>query len=348
MGIRRDITFPVSKLDYHLPEELIAQSPLEKRDDSRLLVCSREKGTIEHHVFRELPDLINKRAVIAINNSRVFPAKTEGIKETGGKIELLFLREEEPGKWRVIFSRRSRMPEDRKVFLFDNRITATLAEKIVEGKDIMEIDNPALFRKLLEEKGTTPLPPYIKNTDIDPDRYQTVYAEKSGSSAAPTAGLHFTEELMAKMKGRGFRFAQIELQIGLDTFSPVREENLLSHNIHTEYGVLAQETAKILSSAKNLGYPVCAIGTTTTRLIEYIAKRFGRIQPFRGDVDLFIIPGHNFRAIDILVTNFHLPRTTLLALVASFMGLEFMFEAYSKAIENKYRFYSFGDAMLII
>lgn len=340
--------FPVSLLDYKLPEGMIAQTPLEKRDDSKLLVCDRSSRTIRHHVFNELPNLIPPETAIVINTSRVFPARVEGIKETQGKVEILFLREIERGKWRAIFSRRARMPIGRRIHLFDNQITATLVQRISDGKDILEIDKPDLFRKLMVSLGSTPLPPYITNHNIDPERYQTVYADESGSAAAPTAGLHFTDDLIAQLENSGFEFIPVELQIGLDTFSPIRTDNLKTHTIHTERGIISANSANQIAKAKSEGKPIMTVGTTSTRLLEYVAHNSNGIESFDGDVDLFIVPGHEFKATDILLTNFHLPRTTLLALVGAFMGLDFMFEAYKSAIENNYRFYSFGDAMIVI
>lgn len=344
---RKIVDLPVSLLDYNLPQEMIAQTPLEKRDDSKLLVCDRSSGTISHHVFNELPSLIPPETAIVINTSRVFPARVEGVKETEGKVEILFLREIEPGKWRAIFSRRARMPIGRRIHLFDNQITATLIERISDGKDILEIDKPDLFRKLMASHGSTPLPPYITNHNVEPERYQTVYSDKSGSAAAPTAGLHFTDDLIAQLQNSGFEFIPVELQIGLDTFSPIRTDNLQKHTIHTERGIISANSARHIAKAKSDGKPIMTVGTTSTRLLEYVAHNSNGIESFDGNVDLFIVPGHEFKATDILLTNFHLPRTTLLALVGAFMGLDFMFEAYKSAIENNYRFYSFGDAMLV-
>ena len=340
--------FPVQLLDYNLPQNLIAQVPLENRDESKLLLLNRKNKTIEHHIFYEIPDLLPPQTTLVINTSKVFPAKVTGIKETQGKVEILFLREIESGKWRAIFSRRSRMPEGRRIFLFDNRITATLIERIDDGKDILEIDKPDLFRKLLNKSGSTPLPPYITNQNIDPERYQTVYADNPGSAAAPTAGLHFTKKTINKLNRSGFHLAKLELQIGLDTFSPIRTDNLNSHTIHTERGIISSDCSDLINKTRNDKKPIMAVGTTSTRLLEHVACKFGKIQPFDGDVDSFITPGYEFKIVDVLLTNFHLPRTTLLALVGAFAGLEFMFEAYEKAIENNYRFYSFGDSMLII
>lgn len=345
---RKISDLPISLLDYNLPDGMIAQTPLEKRDESKLLVCERKTGTISHHVFNELPNLLPPETSIVINTSKVFPARVEGVKETTGKVEILFLREIDPGRWRAIFSRRARMPIGRRILMFDNQITATLVERISDGKDILEIDNPELFRKLIQSDGSTPLPPYITNHDIEPERYQTIYADNAGSAAAPTAGLHFSDRLIARMKNSGFEFIPVELQIGLDTFSPIRTDNLENHTIHTERGIVPTNSANLINKAKRDGRSIMTVGTTSTRLLEYVAHNFDGIQSFDGDVDLFIVPGHEFKAVDILLTNFHLPRTTLLALVGGFMGLEFMFDAYKSAIENNYRFYSFGDAMIVI
>jgi S-adenosylmethionine:tRNA ribosyltransferase-isomerase len=339
---------PVLKLDYNLPENLIAQKPIEKRDESRMMLCDRKTGTIEHHIFRELTDILPESTLIVRNITRVFPARVEGVKETGGKIEILFLREIDPGLWRVIFSRRARMPEGRKIFLFNSEITGTLVERIEDGEDVLKIDNPGLFNSLIKVHGKTPLPPYIKNHDIDPNRYQTVYAENIGSSAAPTAGLHFTDDLIKKLKSKGISFADVELRIGLDTFSPIRVKNLKNHIIHTEFGIIPSKTAQIINDCRSRENKILSVGTTSTRLLEFVANKYGCIKEFAGDVDLFILPGYEFKVTDHLLTNFHLPRTTLLALVGAFMGLDFMFEAYGKAIEEKYRFYSFGDSMLIL
>jgi S-adenosylmethionine:tRNA ribosyltransferase-isomerase len=345
-----------SDFDYNLPPEFIAQNPIEPRDSSRLMVLQRETGAIEHRHFFDIPDYLLPGDVMVFNNSRVIPARLKGKREgSGGAVEILLLRRREENVWEALVKPARRLNIGSRVeiiprILSENatpeKITAEITGTGDGGTRVVRFSGESG----LMSTGEMPLPPYIHAHLEDPERYQTVYARVLGSAAAPTAGLHFTPELLKKIELKGVRCLFTTLHIGLDTFRPVTEEDPREHRVYREYGVLGKEAAQELSMAKRDGRRVICVGTTATRIVEHIANisRKDAIDPFEGWVDLFILPGHRFRMVDVLLTNFHLPRSTLLMLVSAFAGKETIAKAYREAIAEKYRFYSFGDAMLII
>ncbi len=359
--------------DYHLPPELIAQTPVEPRDSSRLLVLDRATGRVEHRQFTDILDIIPSGAVLVLNRSRVIPARLFGRRKgTGGRVELLLLRREEEGIWQALGKPgRSLRPgsviqleasgvSDKAGTAGAPTVPGLLASEPVEA-EVLSVGDDGIRRVRLtaeagiDRLGEMPLPPYIHQRLEDPERYQTVYSDRPGSAAAPTAGLHFTPELLEALQARGVEIAYVTLHVGLDTFRPVSEDNPQEHAIHTEYYELSTETADILTRARAEGQPIIAVGTTSVRTLEQVGRDHevaglgngGPIGAVSGQADLFILPGHKFRLVDGMITNFHLPRSTLVMLVSAFAGRENILAAYQKAIEEKYRFYSFGDAMLI-
>ena len=358
-----------AEFDYHLPPELIAQEPLEPRDSSRLMVVERASGAIRHLRFHNLPELLNRGDLLVHNQTRVIRARLFAQKPTGGKVEILLLRQkEEPGgpesrTWEALVGGRRVRPGMRLTLLDgpDGEPTEAAAEVIERGDRsvrVLTFDRPVL--PLAEKIGTTPLPPYIHEELKDAERYQTVYAREPGSAAAPTAGLHFTPALLMDLREHGVRSEYVTLHVGLDTFQPVREERVEEHRMHSEYCLLQPEVAREVNQTKLKGRRVVAVGTTSVRVLETAAQHARGAQmgsdgcpcqivaPFEGETDLFVYPGYEFRAVDALVTNFHLPRSTLLLLVAAFSGHDLIRRAYAEAIHWGYRFYSFGDAMLIL
>lgn len=343
-----------SDFDYLLPPELIAQTPVEPRDQSRLMILNRGDGSIAHRRFFEIVDYLRDGDVLVFNDSRVIPARLIGRRaDSGGKVEILLLRRLEANVWEALVKRGKRLHAGNKVDItndsgMDNtsQVSAEVIGQEEGGIKVLRFSDETL----LAELGKVPLPPYIHTPLSHPERYQTVYARVAGSVAAPTAGLHFTPELLKRLEQKGVRLLFVSLHIGLDTFSPVREEDPLEHPIHSEYGVLSQMVASQLSQAKREGRRIIGVGTTTVRILEQAAKLTNplRVQPFADWVSLFILPGYQFRMVDALITNFHLPRSTLLMLVTAFAGKELINQAYQEAIASGYRFYSFGDAMLII
>lgn len=336
-------------LDYHLPEHLIAQEPAARRDESRLLVVRRDSGALEHRVFRDLPELLRPGDLLVLNDTKVIPARLVGRRErTGGKWEGLFLRET-PGGWELLAQTRG-YPRDGEAFVTDSGLRLTLAGRTAERHWLMRPDPPGLAADLLAVHGQVPLPPYIRKgraADADRERYQTVYAERSGSVAAPTAGLHFTPELLDRLAAAGVRTARVTLHVGLGTFAPVTADDPAKHAIHSEWCEVGPEAVDAIRQAKARGGRVVAVGTTTTRTLESAARPDG-LKPFRGETALFIRPPFEFRVIDALVTNFHLPRTTLLLLAQAFAGSDLLRRAYHEAVAHGYRFYSYGDAMVIL
>jgi len=340
-----------SDFDYLLPSDLIGQTPIEPRDASRLLVLDRTSGSIGHRRFFEIIDYVKPGDVLVFNDSRVIPARLNANKpDSEGKLEILLLRRLEPGVWETLVKPAKRAKPGTKIEIalsLTRRPLVRLSGEIVgtgeDGIRIVRFSN----EELLAKTGETPLPPYIHEPLASKERYQTVYSRISGSVAAPTAGLHFTPELIKKLQDKGAECLFGTLHVGLDTFRPVREEDPQKHVIHKEYGVLTQETAERLSRAKAESRRVIAVGTTSVRLLEAAAQAGGQIHAFSGWTDLFILPGYKFRMVDAMITNFHLPRTTLLMLVSAFAGKDLLSGAYKEAIAEKYRFYSFGDAMLI-
>jgi S-adenosylmethionine:tRNA ribosyltransferase-isomerase len=349
-----------SIFDYPLPHELIAQDPLPERDASRLMVLDRATESISHHVFRELPVFLRPGDCLAVNTTRVLPARLHGKKEpTGGAVELLLLENvppaSDPGgapsrttRWKAMTRGASLRPGG-KVSFADGRLTAVVIEGPEAGMVTVELSAPGGdVPGALDACGEVPLPPYITHDLQDTERYQTVYAERELSSAAPTAGLHFTAPLLREIAGRGVALAHLELAVGMDTFVPVREEDVADHRMHTEWFSLDDDCARAVNRSKARGGRTVAVGTTSVRALETCAAADGRISARQGCTDLFITPGYDFRAVDALITNFHFPRSTLLMLVCAFAGTEFVLEAYRQAASERYRFYSFGDAMLVL
>ena len=343
-----------SDFDYSLPPELIAQTPVEPRDQSRLMVINRSDGSIEHRRFPQIVDYLRGGDVLLFNDTRVLPARLSGRKvDSGGRVEILLLRRLDANVWEALVKRSQRLHPGSSIEITDTSVaesrTGVLAEVIGLGENGVKVLKFS-DETMLPELGEVPLPPYIHTPLEHPERYQTVYARIAGSAAAPTAGLHFTPELLNRIEQKGVHCLFVTLHIGLDTFRPVRGEDPLEHPIHKEYGVLSKEVAEQLSQAKREGRRIICVGTTAVRILEQVAQLGStlRIQPFEGWVNLFILPGHQFRMVDAMITNFHLPRSTLMMLVTAFAGRELISKAYQEAIAERYRFYSFGDASLII
>lgn len=337
-----------SDFDYTLPPEFIAQTPVEPRDTSRLMLVNRQDGSILHRHFFDLPDILQSGDLLVFNDTRVIPARLFGKKaKTGGKVELLLLRRMEPSLWECLVKPgKHARPGDSIEISGDYGpvVSASVISTGLGGKRVIRMEDDSQ----LADIGVVPLPPYIHTPLPDPDRYQTVYARASGSVAAPTAGLHFTPDLFARLEARGVSTAFVTLHIGLDTFRPVKEDDPTEHVIHTEYGIVDSEAAARISEARQAGRRVICVGTTSTRLLEAVVDNDGIVPPFSDWVSLFILPGYRFKAANALITNFHLPRSTLMMLVSAFAGRELIMRAYDEAIAERYRFYSFGDAMLIV
>ena len=343
-----------SDFDYSFPTELIAQTPVEPRDQSRLMVINRSDGSIEHRRFSQVVDYLRGGDVLVFNDTRVIPARLVGRKvDSGGGVEILLLRRLDTNVWEALVKRSKRLHPGSMIEITGAMVaespTGVVAEVIGGGENgikVLRFSDETMLLKL----GEVPLPPYIHTPLEHPDRYQTVYARITGSAAAPTAGLHFTPELLDRIEQKGVHCLFVTLHIGLDTFRPVRGEDPLEHPVHREYGVLSKEVAEQLSQAKREGRRVICVGTTAVRILEQVAELSGplQVQPFEDWVSLFILPGHQFRMVDALITNFHLPRSTLMMLVTAFAGKELINRAYQEAIAQKYRFYSFGDATLIL
>jgi len=339
----------VDEFDYYLPKEMIAQQPVYPRDSSRLMVLKRDTGEIEHRVFRDIVAYLRAGDVLVLNKTRVMPARLYGYKaETGGKIEVLLLNRISSDRWKVLARPARRTRVGVKLVFGNGELTAKVIGKAEEGCRIIEFKCSGVFEEILDRLGEIPLPPYIKEDLKDRERYQTVYGRIEGSAAAPTAGLHFTPELLSKVQEKGVKLVYLLLHVGLGTFRPVKTEKVEDHKMHAEYYQMDAETAETINKARKEGGRIVAVGTTTVRTLETVANQNGEVMPGRGWTDIFIYPGYKFKAVDILVTNFHLPRSTLLMLVSAFAGKESIINAYSVAVEKKYRFFSFGDAMLII
>ncbi len=335
-----------SDFDYNLPPERIAQTPVEPRHSSRLLVMDRHTGELEHKIFWDLPDFLHKNDLLVMNDTRVIPARIFANKvPDGGRVELLLLKKQSGLVWEALVGGKGLM-EGKQVIAKDG-LKATISEVLDGSKRLIEFSEPVETH--LKQIGNVPLPPYIHETLTDPERYQTIYSRQPGSAAAPTAGLHFSTELLERIKDLGVRFAYVDLHVGLDTFAPVTEEMADEHHIHTEWCELSQATADLINITRSNGGRVIAVGTTSVRTLESAASTFinGKIAPFQGPTSLFILPGYQFRLVDAMITNFHLPKSTLLMLVSAFAGRDHILSAYRTAIELKYRFFSFGDAMFI-
>ena len=335
--------------DFHLPEELIAQTPLEKRDSSRLLIVDRETGQFSDQHFDNIIDQLEPGDALVMNNTRVLPARLYGTKpETGGHVELLLLKNTQGDFWEVLAKPAKRLRVGTRVSFGDGRLTATVTEELEHGGRIVRFDYQGIFLEVLESLGEMPLPPYIHEKLEDRERYQTVYAKENGSAAAPTAGLHFTEELLDKIAAKGVKLVYLTLHVGLGTFRPVSVDNLEEHEMHSEFYSLSEEAAETLRQVKASGHRIIAVGTTSIRTLETIGSKFdGQIQADSGWTNIFIKPGYQWKIVDAFSTNFHLPKSTLVMLVSAFAGRQLTLEAYEHAIAERYRFFSFGDAMFI-
>lgn len=339
----------VEEFDYDLPESLIAQTPLKDRDQSRLLVLGRHSGNIEHKHFKDVIDYLETGDTLVLNDTRVMPARLFGLKEeTGAKVEMLMLTRIENNDWEVLLKPAKRIKVGNKLSFGEGKIIAECIEELDQGGRIMRLHYEGILEERLNELGEMPLPPYIKERLDDPDRYQTVYAKESGSAAAPTAGLHFTDELLDEIRAKGINIAFITLHVGLGTFRPVSVEDINDHEMHSEYYQMTQETADLLNQTKNEGHRIISVGTTSTRTLETIRRDYNEFVAVSGWTDIFIYPGFTYKAIDGLITNFHLPKSTLVMLVSAFSSRENILNAYKEAVKLEYRFFSFGDAMLII
>ena len=339
----------VSEFNYELPKELIAQHPLEKRDTSRLMVLDRNKKEIEHKNFKNIIDYLNPGDCLVINNTKVIPARLYGIKQSEQKIpvEFLLLKQIEKDYWEVMVRPGRRLKTGTKVEFGEGILRAEILEVLENGNRKVKFIYDGIFNEILDKIGMMPLPPYITEKLKDKDRYQTVYAKYEGSAAAPTAGLHFTNELLNQIKQKGINIANVTLHVGIGTFRPVKVENIEEHNMHSEHFYIKAEDANKINDAKRNNCNVIAVGTTSCRVLETIADKNGFVQETEGDTNIFIYPGYEFKCIDKLITNFHLPESTLLMLVSTLAGKDFVMKAYNEAVREKYRFFSFGDAMLI-
>ncbi len=338
----------VKDYDYDLPEELIAQDPLEDRSSSRLMVLDRQTGDVEHRHFTDILEYLHPGDCLVINNTKVIPARLFGVKEdTQAKIEVLLLKRKENDIWETLVKPGKKAKPGTKLVFGDGLLTAEVVDVVEEGNRLIQFHYDGIFEEILDQLGQMPLPPYITHQLKDKNRYQTVYAKYDGSAAAPTAGLHFTKELLQKVKDMGVDIAEVTLHVGLGTFRPVKVENVLDHHMHSEFYMVSQDAADKINRAKESGHRVIAVGTTSTRTLEAAADENGRLHETSGWTEIFIYPGYQFKVIDALITNFHLPQSTLVMLVSALAGREHVLHAYEIAVKERYRFFSFGDAMLI-
>ena len=333
---------------YELPEELIAQTPLQQRDASRLMVLNRVTGEIEHKHFYDIIDYLHPGDCLVLNDSRVLPARLLGHRPTGGAVEVLLLRDLGDKKWECLCKPGKKMREGDTVSFGEGTLTATVRQVLEDGNRVVEFHYEGIFLEVLERLGKMPLPPYIKAELKDQERYQTVYSREVGSAAAPTAGLHFTQELLDKIRAKGIKTAFVTLHVGLGTFRPVKAEDVLEHHMHSELCMMNEETAGILNETKAAGGRVICVGTTSCRTLESLVNEDGTFEAKSKWTDIFIYPGYTFKAMDGLITNFHLPESTLVMLVSAFAGREHVLNAYKIAVQERYRFFSFGDAMAIL
>ncbi len=334
--------------DFYLPEKLIAQTPLEKRDSSRLLVLDKKTGKISHRHFTDIIDYMEKGDTLVLNDTKVIPARLYGVKEeTGAVIEVLLLKDEGNSVWECLTRPAKRIHEGTVISFGNGKLKARCTECLDEGIRKFKLEYKGILYEILDELGEMPLPPYIHKKLKDKDRYQTVYAKNVGSAAAPTAGLHFTKDLLEKVKSKGINIAYITLHVGLGTFRPVNVEDVTKHKMHSEYYVMTDEVADLLNNTRKNGHKIISVGTTSTRTLETIMSLYGTFKECSGWTDIFIYPGYEFKGIDYLITNFHLPKSTLVMLVSALAGKDNIMRAYSEAVKEEYRFFSFGDSMLI-
>lgn len=340
----------LKKSDFYfdLPEELIAQDPLEDRSSSRLLVLDKDTGKMEHHVFKDILDFLHEGDCLVLNNTKVIPARLMGVKaDTGATIEVLLLKRRENDIWETLVKPGKKARPGAVISFGNGILTGKVLDIVEEGNRLIQFSYEGIFEEVLDRLGEMPLPPYITHKLQDKNRYQTVYAKYEGSAAAPTAGLHFTKELLAKVEEKGVKIAYVTLHVGLGTFRPVKEENVLEHHMHSEFYQVTPEAAELINSTKAAGGRVICVGTTSCRTIESAANEEGKVIPGCDNTEIFIYPGYRFKVLDNLITNFHLPESTLIMLVSALAGKEHVLAAYKTAIDKKYRFFSFGDAMFI-
>ena len=334
--------------DYYLPEELIAQTPLKKRDSSRMLVLDKQNGNIFHKTFSDIIDYLNPGDTLVLNDTKVIPARIIGVKEeTGAVIELLLLKNIDDNNWECLTRPAKRVKVGTVISFGDGMLKATCSSVGEEGIRVFSLSYDGILYEILDKLGTMPLPPYIHEKLEDQSRYQTVYAKNIGSAAAPTAGLHFTKELLNDIKNKNVNIAYLTLHVGLGTFRPVNVEDVTKHKMHTEYYSISKETCDIINKTKESGNKIVVVGTTSVRVLETVMNRFGELKECSGVTDIFIYPGYKFKIVDNLITNFHLPKSTLVMLVSALAGRENIMNAYNEAVKNKYRFFSFGDAMFV-
>lgn len=338
----------VSDFNYDLPEELIVQVPIKDRSASRLMVLHRNNETIEHKTFRDIIDYLKPGDCLVRNNTKVIPARLYGVKEeTGANVEFLLLNRIDGDIWEVMVRPGRRLQEGAKVSFGNGLLRAEILEKMAGGSRKVKFEYDGIFNEILDQIGLMPLPPYIHETLKEKDRYQTVYAKYEGSAAAPTAGLHFTDELLDRISKKGVDIANVTLHVGIGTFRPVKEENIEEHDMHTEHYYIKPEDVEKINKTKREGHRIIAVGTTSCRVLETVADENGFVKPIEGDTNIFIYPGYKFKCVDGLITNFHLPESTLIMLVSALSNREFIMKAYKEAVKEKYRFFSFGDAMFI-
>ena len=337
----------LSEFNYELPEELIAQTPIEKRDESRLMILDKNTGKIEHKIFKDIIDYLEPGDCLVRNNTRVIPARLYGKKETGANVEFILLKNLEGDIWEAMVRPGNKLHIGTKVIFGDGLLKAEILDMLQDGTRKVKFIYNGIFNEILDKIGLMPLPPYIHESLQDNDRYQTVYAKYNGSAAAPTAGLHFTDELLKKIEEKGVKIANVTLHVGIGTFRPVKEKNIKDHHMHTEHYYIKSEDAEKINSTKLAGNRVIAVGTTSCRTIETVADKNGLVRECEGDTGIYIYPGYKFKCLDGLITNFHLPESTLLMLVSALAGRENVLNAYNEAVKEKYKFFSFGDAMFI-
>ena len=337
----------LSEFNYYLPEELIAQTPIEKRDESRLMILDKNTGKVEHKVFKDIINYLEPGDCLVRNNTKVIPARLYGKKETGANVEFVLLKNLEGDIWEAMVKPGNKLHVGAKVIFGNGLLKAEILESLPDGTRKVKFSYNGIFNEIIDQIGLMPLPPYIHESLKDNNRYQTVYAKFDGSAAAPTAGLHFTEDLLKQIEEKGVDIANVTLHVGIGTFRPVKEENIEDHHMHTEHYYIKQEDADKINRAKQNKKRVIAVGTTSCRTIETIADEKGFVKPCEGDTGIYIYPGYKFKCLDALITNFHLPESTLLMLVSALAGRENILNAYNIAVKEKYRFFSFGDAMFI-
>lgn len=337
----------VSEFNYELPEELIAQHPYDKRDEARLMILDKENQKTEDKVFKDIIDYLKPGDCLVINNTKVIPARLYGKKDTGASVEFLLLKRIEGDFWEVMVRPGNKLKPGSIAYFGDGILKAEILEVLEGGNRKVKFEYNGIFNEILDQIGLMPLPPYIKAALKEKNKYQTVYAKYEGSAAAPTAGLHFTEELLEKIKQKGIEIANVTLHVGIGTFRPVKVENIEEHNMHSEHYYIKAEDVEKINKAKKSGNRVIAVGTTSCRVLESVADENGLLKAVEGDTNIFIYPGYKFKCIDALITNFHLPESTLIMLVSSLAGKDFTMQAYEEAVKKEYKFFSFGDAMFI-